>query len=470
MDVTLSLQNALSGLQAAQANLSVISSNITNAQTPGYSRESVPLSTQIVGDAGAGVLVGLTQRQVDDNLANSARQQDTAASAASVTDTYFQQIQSLFGRVNDGNSLGDVFNNFSSALQTLATSPEDAVAQQSAVASGQTMAEKLNALSSGIQQIRAGADNQIAADVQTINTQLRNIAQYNSAITHANAIGQSTAALEDQRDQALDQIAKLIGVQDFVRPDGTMVVLTTTGQVLVDSTAATVSYTASGTVTAGTPLSALQVGGTDITQATNTGEIGALLSLRDTQLPNLTAELNQFANNLFAAAQSASLGTANSGLGASNDANHFFAGVDLASGVDNAATIQVHPDLVGNPSLLDGPAANPDPTISQTLSDAINAPIAFAAAGNFGTGTTVTLSNYAGQILGQAAGAIAAAADNAKFQKGLQTSFAARASSVSGVNIDQELADLTVFQNMYAASAHVISAVDNMLSTLMSIQ
>jgi flagellar hook-associated protein FlgK len=470
MDVTLSLQNALTGLQAAQANLAVISSNITNAQTPGYSRETVPLTTQIVGDAGAGVLVGLTQRQVDDNLANSARQQDTAASAANVTDIYFQQIQSLFGQVNDGNSLGDTFNKFSGALQTLATSPEDAVAQQSAVASGQTMAEKLNALSSGIQQIRAGTDNQIAADVQTINAQLQNIAQYNSAITHASATGQSTAALQDERDQALDQIAKLIGVQDFVRPDGTMVVLTTSGQVLVDSTAATVSYTASATVNAGTPLSALKVGSTDITQATGTGEIGALLSLRDTQLPNLTAELNQFANNLFSAAQSASLGTANSGLGASNDANHFFAGVDLANGIDNAATIQVHPDLVGNPSLLDGPAANPDPTISQTLSDAINAPIAFAAAGNFGTGTTVTLSNYAGQILGQAAGATAGAADNAKFQKGLQTSFAARASSVSGVNVDQELADLTVFQNMYAASAHVISAVDNMLSTLMSIQ
>jgi len=119
MDITLSLQNALTGLQAAQANLAVISSNITNAQTPGYSRETVPLSTQIVGNAGAGVLVGVTQRQVDDNLAKSARQQDTAASAADTTDSYFQQIQSLFGQVNSGNSLGDVFNNFSSALQTL---------------------------------------------------------------------------------------------------------------------------------------------------------------------------------------------------------------------------------------------------------------------------------------------------------------------------------------------------------------
>jgi flagellar hook-associated protein 1 len=470
MDVTLSLQNALTGLQAAQANLAVISSNISNAQTPGYSRETVPLVSQVVGDAGAGVLVGLTQRQVDDNLAKSARQQDTATSAANASNSYFQQIQSLFGQVNGGNALGDVFNKFSSALQTLATSPEDPVAQQGAVAAGQYMAQKLNAMSSGIQQIRASADSQIAGDVQTLNTALQNIAQYNTTITHAKATGQSTAAMEDHRDQALDQVAKLIGVQDFVRPDGTMVVLTTTGKVLVDNSASTVSYTAAGTVSATTALSPLKVDGTDITGETTTGEIGALLSMRDTQLPNMTAELNQFTKNLFSAAQAPTLGTANSGLGATNDAQHFFAGVDLAGGVDNAATIQVHPDLLANPSLLDGPAANPDPSISQALASGVSAPVAFAAAGNFSSGTTVTLSSYAAQMLGQTASATAAASDNATFQSSLQTSFAARASSVSGVNVDQELADLTVYQNMYAASAHVLTAVDNMLTTLMQIQ
>jgi flagellar hook-associated protein 1 len=470
MDVSLSLQNALTGLQAAQSNLAVISSNIANAQTPGYSREVVPLTTQVVGNVGSGVLVGVTQRQVDENLSGAAREQDTAASAAAATGSYFQQIQSLFGQVNDGSSLGDTFNKFSSALQTLSTSPEDAVAQQGAVAAGQTLAEKLNMMSAGIQQIRTGADNQLATDVQTVNAQLQNIAQFNAAITHDKAVGQSTAALEDQRDQALDAVAKLMGVHDFVRSDGTMVVLTGTGQVLVDSTAQTITYNATGTVTAGTVLSPLKVGNTDITTDTTTGEIGALLAMRDTQLPNLTSELNKFTNNLFSAAQAANLGTTNSGLGATNDAHHFFADVDLTNGIDNAANIQIHPDLVSNPSLLDGPAANPDPSISQALSDAINKPLNFPAAGNFGSASTVTLSGYAGQILGQVANATAAANDNAKFQSTLQTTFSARASSVSGVNVDQELAELTVFQNMYAASAHVISAVDNMLQTLMQLQ
>jgi flagellar hook-associated protein FlgK len=468
MDIA--LQNALTGLQAAQTNLSIISSNISNAQTPGYSRESVPMQPQILGGVGAGVSVGLTQRQVDDSLSRSVRNQDTTASAATTTDNYLQQVQSLFGQVNDGNSLGDVFGKFSSALQTLSTTPDDPIAQQNAVAVGQNMAQKLNEMSSGIQQVRTGIDGDIAASVQSLNASLKNIAGFNAAITQAKSTGQPTAALEDQRDQALDDVAKLMGVQDFVRPDGTMVVLTNTGKVLVDSSAQQLSYLPAGTVNAKTPMSPLTVNGIDITAESTTGKIGALLSLRDKQLPNVTAELNQFTNNLFNATQAANLGTTNSGLGATNDAKHFFAGVDTTNGVDNASTIQVHPDLLGNSSLLDGTAVNPDPSISQALASGVSATMNFAAVGNFTSATTTTLGDYASQILGQTANASAAATDNAKFQTNLQTSFASRASSVSGVNIDQELASLAVFQNMYAASAHVMTAVQNMLNALMQIQ
>lgn len=469
MDLTLSLNNALTGLQAAQTNLSVISSNIANAQTPGYSRETVPLESQIVGGNGAGVVTGLTQRQVDENLARAAREQDTIANAATTADTYFQQIQGLFGQVNSDDSLGTVFGKFASALQALAATPEDPIAQQSAVSAGQNIALKLNSMSAGVQQIRAGVDADLATSVTTLNTALQNIATYNNAITHAKANGESTASLEDQRDQALDQVSQLLGVHDFVRPDGSMVVLTTGGKVLVDNSAVQIAYTQSGTVTASTPTSPLTLNSLDLTGEITTGKIGALLELRDRQLPNLTAELNQFSENLFQAASTATLATTNSGLGATNDAHRFFAGVDLANGVDNAASIQVNPDLIVNPGLLDGTPASPDPSISQSLADGVNAPLAFAAAGNFANATTTTLNNYAAQMVGQTASAAAAASDNAKFQATLQTSFSARASGISGVNVDQELANLTIYQNMYAASAHVLSVVQNMLDTLLQI-
>ena len=469
MDLSVSLRNALSGLQAAQSSLSVVASNISNAQTPGYSQESVPLASEVVGGQSAGVQVGLTQREVSDTLSASAREQDTAASNAATTNSYYQKLQDLFGQINSQGSLSSVLDSFSSALQTLSTTPQDQVAQQAAVTAGQTLAQTLNNLSSGIQQIRGGADAEIAGDVASVNQALQTIAAANVQIEHLQAAGESSAALQDQRDQALDQVSKMMGVQSFVRPNGGMVVLTTTGQVLVDAAASPLAYAQSGTVKAGSPLSALTLNGTDITSSVTTGTLGSLFAMRDQTLPNVTAQLNQFTNNLFNATQSPALATTNSGLGATNDANHFFANLNTASGIDNAATIAVNPSLVANPTLLDGPAANPDPTIAQGLAQSLSVVQAFAAAGGL-PATSATLGGYLSQTVGQLGTAAATAASNNTFQTNLQTQFAAQASTVSGVNLDQQLEKLTEFQNMYAASAHVLSTVNALFTTLFQIQ
>jgi flagellar hook-associated protein 1 FlgK len=469
MDLSISLQNALSGLQAAQASLSIVASNISNAQTPGYSQESAALSTEVVGGRSAGVLVGVTQRDVNNALNSAAREQDTTASGASTTNGYYQQIQNLFGQVNGSESLNSVFSNFSGAMQTLATTPQDPVAQQAAVSSGQALAQSLNNLSSGIQQVRSNADNEIASDVATVNQALQNIANFNTQIEHLQADGQSTAALEDQRDQALGQVSKMMSVQSFTRPNGGMVVLTTSGQVLVDTNVGQLNYTPAGTVTATSQLSAITLNGANITSGITSGSLGALLTMRDQTLPNLTAQLNQFTNSLFGATQSASLATTNSGLGATNDANHFFADVDTSNGLDNAATIQVNPSLVANPGLLNGPANNPNPAISQAMAQNLTSVQNFAGAGGLPASST-TLSAYASQIIGQLGNAASNASENNTFQSSLQTQLAAQASTANGVNLDQQLEQLMSFQNMYAASAHVISTVDAMFTTLFQIQ
>ena len=167
-------------------------------------------------------------------------------------------------------------------------------------------------------------------------------------------------------------------------------------------------------------LSNLTLNGQNITPSVTTGQIGALLQLRDTTLPNVTAELNQFTNNLFNLAQNANLNTANSGTNLTNDANHFFANVNIATGPDNAATIQVNPTLAANASLLYNGTSGVDPTISSSITTALTSNTAFAAAGNFPSGSNTTLSNYGAQIIGQAATAATNATQNNTYQSQLQ--------------------------------------------------
>lgn len=302
MSIGSALQTALAGLQATQAQIQVISTNVANVQTPGYSREILPQKT-VITTAATSVETGAVQRVVDQVLNTNLMNQTTTASNASTLSTYYKQIDSVFGQVSSGGTVNSALDQFVSAMQTVATTPQDPVAQGAAVSAGQTLAQTLNQVSASIQSIRQGTDTALSADVTTLNNSLTSIASLNSQISELQAEGQTTAALQDQRDQALTQVAQLMGVSSFVTSDGSMVVLTTTGQTLVDAVgAANFSYTSAGNVTATTNLSSLKLNGADITNLVTTGSMGALLQLRDTALPGLTAQLNQFTNNLFNAA------------------------------------------------------------------------------------------------------------------------------------------------------------------------
>ncbi len=468
MGLDAALANAISGIQSAQTQIQVLSGNITNAQTPGYSREILPQQSQTIPSGGGGVITGTITRLTDQLLSGNLLAQTTASSAATTRNDYYTQIQNLQGQVNGGNTLNDALSAFNAAMQTVSTTPEDPLAQQNAVATGQALAHQLNTLSSGIQSLREHADGDIASAVGTLNTALTNIASLNVQIAKDKANGRSTATLEDQRDQALNQVAQLIGVQSFTRSDGTMVVMTSNGQLLADDTARQFSYTASGTINAGSVLSPLTLDGIDVTSETTTGKIGALLQLQRTDLPGLTAELNQFTNNLFNLAATPNLNTTNSGLGATNDAHHVFAAVDIAGGLDNSATIQVNPSLVANPDLLHTGTGGPDPTISSNLVANLASTATFAPAGVFTAPITTTLGDYASKVLAQSATAAAAATSDATFQSQLQTQLSNQLSAATGVNIDQELSNLVVYQNAYSASARVITTVQKMFDALMS--
>jgi len=346
MSIESALDTALSGLLATQAQIQVVSGNVANVQTPGYSRETLPQET-VVNSVASGVETGAVQRVVDQVINTNLTNQMTTTSAATTLQTYYKQIDSLLGQVGSGASINQALDQFSSALQAVATTPQDPVAQGAAVSAGKQLAQTLNQLSAGIQSIRQGTDSAIATDVQTLNTALKSIATTNSQISQLQAGGQSTAVLQDQRDQALQQVAQLIGVSSFITGDGSMVVVTTSGQTLVDQIGAgTFSYTPAGNVLASTTLSGIKLNGIDITSQITTGSLGALRQLRDTDLPGLTAQLNQFTDNLFnatAVTQSGAILTNNGGSPATGDT--FTATVD-------GVTYNTSP-LPANPTLND---------------------------------------------------------------------------------------------------------------------
>jgi len=191
-------------------------------------------------------------------------------------------------------------------MPSLAGTSSSAALQANAVSALDDLASQLRETSTGIQKLRSSADQDIASSVSDVNQQLKTIASLNAQIKQAAASGQPTGDLEDQRNTALQDVASKMNVNYFISSAGDMQVYTASGQTLVDSSAHELSYSTVSSVTGATTYSStsssgfsgITVNGVDITAQITSGDIGALIGLRDTVLPAAQSQLDQLATQL----------------------------------------------------------------------------------------------------------------------------------------------------------------------------
>jgi flagellar hook-associated protein 1 FlgK len=213
MSVNQALSAALAGVDVTQQSLAVIAGNVANANTPGYVDESLTQSeTALSGSNGVSVDVAGINRNLNTLLQSQLWTETSGGSAADMTSQLYQQLAQIYGTPGSSTSFDGIFDNFTSALQTLSASPSSYADQAAVVSAAQSVAQNLNSMSAGIQQIRTQAEEGIANDVQTANTTLQQIAQINGQLAGTSQSDSAAAALEDQRDQDVTQLAQLMNV------------------------------------------------------------------------------------------------------------------------------------------------------------------------------------------------------------------------------------------------------------------
>src|SRR5580658_1183419 len=170
MSVNQALSASLAGINATQQALSVVAGNVTNANTPGYVEESVNQGeTANTGQTRTSVDVTGINRELNTLLQNQLWTETSGDSYADTTSQLYQQIQQIYGTPGSATSFDAIFDNFTTALQSLSTSPSSYSAQSAVLSSAQTVAQNLNSMTSTIQELRTQAEQGIATDVQTAN-------------------------------------------------------------------------------------------------------------------------------------------------------------------------------------------------------------------------------------------------------------------------------------------------------------
>src|SRR6476620_8641068 len=211
MSLGSALATAIAGLHTNQAALSIVSSNIANAQTPGYvSRTLTQIEVPGSGtDSGASVRTMGVNRQLDQYLQTQLRTETSAAAYADQMSNVLAQLQSVYGNPGGAGTLETAYNNFTSALQALSASSGAQSARSLALSTAQSLALNLNTATQSVQALRSNAEQDIAAAVVQANNAMTQIAKLNSQLQALPADDNNAATLQDQRDSAIKDLSQL---------------------------------------------------------------------------------------------------------------------------------------------------------------------------------------------------------------------------------------------------------------------
>ena len=473
MSLSAAMKTAQSSFSNVGLQSAVASKNIANASNPNYARRAAVLAT-----AATGATVVETQRAQNEAL---LKQNLLSISKSSGQDTLLSgltQMKMMLGGEDYELSPSTYLAKLRDNLQTFADKPNEVSLAETVVADATDVANSLNSTSLALQKTRSEADADIGTAVTELNRLLTEFKTYNDKVRQGTAAGTDVNDALDQRDKLLTDISSIIGVTTVTRTNNDLALYTSDGTVLFETVPRTVSFQPTTTYTATVDGNQVLIDGVPVQAGTggNTsarGSIPALLQLRDQTAPTFQAQLDEIARgliNMFSENGDDGLFTRN-GVAVGDD-------LTVPALVPGLATvIKVNPAVItsqgGNAMLLrDGINTPVNVDNNASFSDLLNAyttafetPTTFAPEAAIDTtGTILAFSTGSVGWLEQARSAATTASDDknallGRTQEALQ--------NVTSVSLDEELALLLDLEQSYKASAKLVSAVDDMITSLL---
>jgi flagellar hook-associated protein 1 FlgK len=442
---------AVHSLDAATGAMQVTNNNIANANTPGYVRQVAVLDEAAPTDengisVGNGVVLEGYQSVRDELIQSQIQQETQAQGGANAQLASLQQIQPTF--TTSTQDIGTEMSALFSKISSLSTNPTSSASQAAVLTAGQNLATAFNTASSTLTSQQVGLNTQVNEDVSQINRLTQQIAALNPQIAQLTATGQDGGTLQDQQDQLVLKLSALTSVAVTQTSSGVTLSTGNGAALVVGSQSFALQTTAGSNGT----QQVLDHNGSNITSSLTGGDLGGTIQTRDTTIPGLLNQLDTLANQFgtaFNAAQTA--GFDQNG----NAGTDFFTVPTTVAG--SAASIKM---AIKDPSLI---ASSSDGTAGS------NGNLA-----NFSAVQTRTLPS--GQTPGGAYAAlvfqVGSLTSNANAESTATTASLLQLndqlSSVSGVSIDEESANLITYQQSYEAAARVVSTIQSLFAVTMS--
>lgn len=300
-------------MQVSQLGLATVSQNVVNANTPGYSRQVAQTSASSANGFGTGVQLDTISRISDHFLVARTLTATSDASYAGTKSTYLTSLEDAFSNSSPAGGLESVVGTFITSLNSLSADPSNSSLRRSAVQQAGITVNALNNTSADLKNVAAQADSAINSELDNVNQLLKDISTLNVKITELQSTGNGNNSndLQDARDQKVAALSQDFGIQVTTNTStGGMRITTEDGRKLVDENGYVQLSRATAPAGGGYAgivaqnvqqdgsLSAIQMP-LNVDNFT-TGKIKALTDVRDTEVPNLLAQVDQFTQTFMA--------------------------------------------------------------------------------------------------------------------------------------------------------------------------
>lgn len=447
------MQIGMSGLQASQAWMNVTASNIANANTPGYSRHSLSVSTDVDGT----VSINGMQRISDQYLVAQVWDAGTEVGYSSTYANYMLALEKTLS--TEGGNLGMGLDGFFSALSACMADPGNTATREDVLNVARELCNQVKNINGNLQNQIGQVNKSMQAMVKDVNSLSRQIADLNMQIQKGMASGKDVSTLLDQRDVAVLQLSEMLDISVLDCGDGTIQVTLPQGHPLViQGEAATLGFS-SGTQPSDGKLE-LHFG-EDVYYLNPDigGALGATYEYYHEELIPAQAYVDEFAQEFADAMNSWQV-----------------VGYDLNGNPGKPMFTYDPADPAGTIALADGFtnedlafASSPtsgagDNSNLQNMLNVQNQPFIFESLG----GGAFTLNDSYNSVYSH----ITSMASSSRQAHEMALATMEQAyyswSSVSGVNMDEEAMNLMVYQQNYVANAQVIATSDELFTSIIN--
>jgi flagellar hook-associated protein 1 len=463
------LDLALRALQAQQTGLDVTNHNVANANTEGFSRQNVTITTTepfampalnrpaTAGQIGTGAIANNIQRARDGFLDTQWRAEAGSLANASNRQDALEQVEVVLDEPQ-GVGLSSLFNEYYRVWNELSNDPSASAlpVRTTVVQQSLSLTTAFNRIAGQLVSIRTGQNNEIGTDVTEVNDITDQIFQINATIVQAELTGQTANDFRDRRDVLMDRLSQLVQVTSNENTDGSINVLMG-AQVLVNGTTAkTDLFTVPNAGNSGYVDITYGSGGPAAT--VGTAGLGGRLTSRDTTIPGYQTQLDTIASNLITAVNT--MHTA--GFDANgNPGQPFFTGTNALTISVNAA-IQADPRLIAAAGVANAPGNNAVALKIAGLRTSMSAAIPPLAAG-----TPTSETAYSSLVAGLGT-ANRTTRNETDTRQSLVELLERRRQSLSGVSLDEEAVNLMRYQRAYEAASRVLTTYDELLDKLIN--